>query len=90
MAFDLRKEVEELRKRGASLGLNHDDIDYAILKSLGGNVTSLFKLSKYLNLIEMMFGINFKNYKSACQSKFIDFLAKKNYIFKIVSAFFLN
>ncbi|KAK3729214.1 hypothetical protein QZH41_012252 [Actinostola sp. cb2023] len=35
MAFDLRTEVEELRKRGASLGLNHDDIDYAILKSLG-------------------------------------------------------
>ncbi|XP_031572806.1 uncharacterized protein LOC116306827 [Actinia tenebrosa] len=35
MAFDLRKEVEELRKRGASLGLNQDDIDYAILKSLG-------------------------------------------------------
>lgn len=38
MAFDLRKEVEELRKRGASLGLNHDDIDYAVLKSLGGTL----------------------------------------------------
>lgn len=44
MAFDLRKEVEELRKRGATLGLNQDDIDYAILKSLGGKINNYIKL----------------------------------------------
>ncbi|XP_048587571.1 uncharacterized protein LOC116619805 [Nematostella vectensis] len=36
MAFDLRAEIEEIRRRGAVLGLNNEQINYAILKSLGG------------------------------------------------------